>query len=143
MPIATFQKFYVVSLDLLLAKHNFESDDIRLYLTNTAPNAVTHKVKSDLAEITAGNGYAAGGVPLPIDAVTQANGVADVSLDEVTITITAVDGPIGQFQHVVCYNNTHATKPLISSFSYPLSITLLAGETFTLPLPASLFTGGL
>ena len=142
MPSAAYQRFNVSSLDVLLGKHNFASDVFKVYLTNVAPNAATHGVKADIAEIAAGNGYTAGGLVIPIDAVTQTNGVGDVSTDESTLQIVAAGGSIGPFRYAVAYNDTHASDPLLSFFDYGSSVTVQSAENFAIPLPASLFTGG-
>lgn len=50
--------------DLGLGVHNLDTGALKVYLTNAAPNAATHTVKADLAEIGAGNGYTAGGADI-------------------------------------------------------------------------------
>lgn len=141
MPSAAFTKFDNAILDMANAKHNFGSHTFKVYLSNAAPNHATNNVKSNVAEITAGNGYTAGGYAVTLDAVTQTGGVLDVSTNEATITITASGGSIGPFRYVVLYNDTDAGDALLASFDYGSVITVQDGETFDIVLPASLFTG--
>ena len=58
--MATFNKFNQFVQDLANGKHNLGSNSLNVMLTNTAPVA-TNQVLTDLTEITAGNGYTAGG----------------------------------------------------------------------------------
>ena len=45
--------------------HNFSSDTLKIALTNTAPSAANTQL-TDLTEITAGNGYTAGGFAITV-----------------------------------------------------------------------------
>ena len=58
--MAAFNKFNIFTKDLLNGVHNFGSNTFKVMLTNTAPTAA-NAVKADLTDITAGNGYTAGG----------------------------------------------------------------------------------
>ncbi len=60
--MASFNKFNQFAEDLGLGVHNLNTDTLKVYLTNAAPDAAADLVKADLAEISAGNGYTAGGV---------------------------------------------------------------------------------
>lgn len=108
-------------------------------LSNTAPNAATHTVKADAAEIAAGNGYTAGGADTQNDG-TRTGGTLTVT--GVDIVWTAAGGTIGPFRYAILYNDTPTVPadPLIGWYDYGSSITLANGETFTLDFGASLFT---
>jgi hypothetical protein len=58
--VATFNKFNQFVQDLATKVHNLNSDTIKVMLSNTAPVA-TNSVKANITEITAANGYPAGG----------------------------------------------------------------------------------
>jgi len=135
--MATFQKFQVTMQDMLLAKHNFDSNVYKFMLSNTAPLA-TNTVKANLTEVAAGNGYLAGG-PVIGTSVTRALGVSSV-VPSADITITASGGSIGPFRYVTFYNDTTAGKPLVSFFDYGSSITLNNGENFVIDSASTLFT---
>ena len=59
--MATFFKFQDFSEQLIRGIHDFDAHTFKVYLSNAAPSASADAVKADLAEITAGNGYTAGG----------------------------------------------------------------------------------
>ena len=91
-------------------------------LTNTAPVA-TNNVKADLTEISAGNGYTAGGSTLATStaAVSGTTNKASVTSD---VTITAT-GAIGPFRYVVMYDDTPTAPadPLQAWWDYGSSIS--------------------
>ena len=99
-------------------------------LTNSAPTAATNKIKGDITDITAGNGYTAGGNALTISAPTQSSGTVK-PIPSVDITITAGGGTIGPFRYAVVYNDTQTTpvKPLVCYFDYGSNLTLNSGES--------------
>ena len=142
MPQAAFQQFDNTILDMARKKHDFLTDTYKVYLTNATPNAATHTVKADVAEIAAGNGYTAGGYAVTVDAVTQTGGVLDVSTNDATITLTAAGGNIAPFRYAVLYNDTEAGDAVVSFYDYGSTVTVQEGETFDIVLPASIFTGG-
>jgi hypothetical protein len=127
--MATYNKFNIFSTDLVNAAHHFGSHTFKVMLTNTAPVA-TNAVLTDLTEITAGNGYTAGGTA---SVCTQTNSSGTLKLTSANVTFTAAGGSIGPFRYAVFYNSsqTSPAKPLISWFDYGSSVTLNSGETFT------------
>lgn len=131
--MATVSKFDSFVEALMEKKHDLGADTLKLLLTNTAPLA-TNSVKADLTEITPGNGYAAGGPPVPITSSSQTGGVYKLIGNDVVITAAA--GPIGPFRYVVLYNDTAASKELIGWWDYASPITLADTETFTVDFSA-------
>lgn len=127
--MATYTKFNQFTRDLIAGVHNFDTNTIKLMLTNSAPLA-TNTIKSNLTEITAGNGYTAGGPTVTVVAST-ATGTAKVTATDVVIT--AAGGSIGPFRYVAIYNDTPTSPvdPLIGFYDYGSSITLADTETFT------------
>lgn len=111
---------------------------IKVYLSNVAPDAAADDVKADLAEISAGNGYTAGGADTQND-LSEASGTATVTA--VDVTITASGGSIAQFRYVVAYDDTHASDALVGAWDYGSGLTLTDGESFTIDFGGnSLFT---
>jgi hypothetical protein len=115
------------------------TDTLKVLLSNTAPNAATHAVKADAAEIGAGNGYAAGGVDIDNDGTRATNVVTVTAVDK---TITAAGGTIGPFRYAILYNDTPSSPldPLLGYWDYGSPITLADTESFTLDFGASLLT---
>lgn len=110
------------------AGHQLATNTLKVMLTNVAPVA-TNNIKANLTEISAGNGYTAGGTQATQVTSTQAAGVYKLVLADVVFT--ASGGSIGPFRYAVLYNDTHASDALIGWWDYGQSITLASGETFT------------
>jgi hypothetical protein len=125
--MATFFKFQDFSEQLIRGIHDFDAHTFKVYLTNAAPSASLDALKADLAEITAGNGYTAGGNATTIT-LAEVTGTTTVSGTEVVFTAT---GAVGPFQYAVLYNDTAASKNLVGAWDYGSSISLATGETFT------------
>ena len=125
--MATFFKFQDFSEQLIRGIHDFDAHTFKVYLSNAAPSASLDALKADLAEITAGNGYTAGGNATTIT-LAEVTGTTTVSGTEVVFTAT---GAVGPFQYAVLYNDTAASKNLVGAWDYGSSISLATGETFT------------
>jgi hypothetical protein len=136
--MATFNKFQQFAEDLGLGVHNLNTGTLRVYLSNTAPNAATMAVKADLAEIAGGNGYTALGEDIQ-NGYTETGGTGTVTGVDVVWTAT---GAVGPFRYVVLYNDTPTSPadPLIGWWDYGSSISLANGETFTTDFGASVLT---
>lgn len=136
--MATFNKFQDFVEQLGLGKHNLNTDTLKVYLSNEAP-LVGDTVKADIAEISAGNGYTAGGADTQ-NVWSESGGTGScVGTD---VVWTASGGTIGAFRYVILYNDTQTSPadPLIGWWDYGSAITLNDGETFTVDFGASMFT---
>ena len=135
--MASFNKFNIFVQDIGNGVHNLSSNACKVMLTNTSPTA-SNAVFADLTEIAAGNGYTAGGNTASITSYTQTSGTAKLILAD-PATWTASGGSIGPFRYAVLYNSTPTSplKPLIGYWDYGSSVTLAAGETFTVDLDQS------
>lgn len=138
--MATFNKFQQFVEDLGDGVHSLKAagHTLKFYLSNAAPNAATHAVKADIAEITNQNGYTA-----PVDIQNDASeSGGTLTVTAVDATVTASGGTVGPFQYVVIYNEdpTSPADPLIGWYDYGSAITLNDGESFTVDFGASLFT---
>jgi hypothetical protein len=134
--MATFNKFHSFVEALAEKVHNLGSDTLKVYLSNATPSASADLVKADLAEISAGNGYTAGGNQAAISSSSQTSGTYKLVLAD-PATWTASGGSIGPFQYAVLYNDTAANDELIGWWDYGSAVTLNAGETFTVDFDAS------
>lgn len=126
--MAAGSKFNSFSEALAEKVHNLGSDTLKVMLTNSAPLA-TNTVKANLTEISAGNGYTAGGTQATTSSSAQTSGTYKLVLADVTWT--ASGGSIGPFRYASLYNDTATNDELIASWDYGSSLTLAAGETFT------------
>ena len=128
--MAAYNKFQNFVEDLCEAVHNLSTDQLNIYLSNTAPDAAADAVKADLAEIAGGNGYTAGGEDTQN---TGAEAAGTYTLTGTKVVWTAAGGAIAQFRYVVLYNQSTAVlaDPLIGWWDYGSALDLAAGETFT------------
>lgn len=125
--------------DLCEKVHNLDTDTLKVYLCNTAPNVATHKVKADLAEITTTTDNPAGGKD--IQAVTsRTGGVTTVSGSDITWAWTVGSGT-GTFRYLVLYNDTATNDPLVGYWDYGTTFNANEpGESFLLDLGSSFLT---
>jgi hypothetical protein len=134
--MAAFQKFNQFVEDVAHKVHDLETDTLKVMLTNTAP-AAANAVKGDITEISAGNGYTAGGTQAVQSASEQTSGTYKLTVGDVTFT--ASGGSIGPFRYVVLYNDTPASPadPLIGYWDYGSNVTITDGNSFTVDMSAA------
>ena len=136
--MAAFNKFDQFVKDLIDGVHLMATADhlLKYYLSDTAPSQTLDLIKTDLLEITAENGYPAGGKDIQND--TSKSG-ATSSLTAVDDTVTASGGTVGPFRYIVNYNDTPATPldPLINWWDRGASLTLQDGESHTVDFAAT------
>lgn len=128
MPAPT--KFSIFPENLGKGVHNLLTNTLKVMLTNTAP-VIGNTVKANLTEIAAANGYVAGGAAAVVTSFAQTAGVAKLVLADTTV-VTAT-GAVGPFRYAVLYDDTPTSPadPLIAFIDHGSSITLAAGETYT------------
>jgi hypothetical protein len=126
--MATFNKFNSFTLALASGVHNLSSDSLYVMLTNNQPSA-SNQTTSDITEISAGNGYSAGGSQAALVSINQSGGVTKLTLANAGL-ISASGGTIGPFRYAVLYNSTASGKPLIGWFDYGSALTLADGQQF-------------
>ena len=139
--MAAFNKFqdFVEQLGKGVHQLHAAGHTLRVYLSNTTPDTALDAVKADLAEISGGNGYTAGGEDTQND-YTETTGTGScVGTD---IVWTASGGSIASFRYSVLFNDTPAAPadPLIGWWDYGSSIAPASGETFTVDFGSSMFT---
>lgn len=122
--MATYNKFDSFVEALAEKVHNLGSDQLVVALTNSAPVA-TNTVLANITEITYTN--------LSTRNITTASSAQTSGTYKLVLTdlVLTASGAVGPFQYVVIYNNTATNKELICWFNYGSSISLAAGETFT------------
>lgn len=130
--MVAYNKYQDFVEQVLIAKHNFTAagDVFKIYLSNVAPTATDTSKPGSATEITAGNGYTAGGEDTQ-NTLAEASGTATVTGTKVVWT--AAGSTIGPFRYVVFYNDTQ-TSPndaLVAWWDHGTSVTLQIGETFT------------
>lgn len=132
-----YNKFNIFVKDLGLKIHDFSSDTLKIMLTNSAPSA-TNTVIANITEISAGNGYPAGGLTVANVTWNQASGTASLAGDDVVLT--ASGGSVGPYRYAVLYNSTAASGNLIGWYDYGSANTTLSSNTFTIDFSVTIFT---
>ena len=140
--MAVYNKFNDFTEQLNRGSHNFGSNVYKVMLTNVAPTAA-NAAKADITEISAGNGYTAGGNTTTIT-VSETSGTTTITGTAVAFNAT---GAMATFRYAVLYNDTTATpvnKPLVAWWDYTSAVNLLSGESFTVRFnntdPGTIFT---
>ena len=132
--MATFNKFYPFVEAIAEKVHNLGTDTLKVMLTNTAP-VNTNSVKTDITEISAGNGYTAGGNTATQTSSSQTSGTYTLVLAD-PASWTASGGSIATFRYAVLYNDTAASKNLIGWWDYGSAVSLASGDSFTVDFDA-------
>jgi len=128
MPAAT--KFNQYSEDLAKGVHVHGTHTLKLMATLTAP-VTTNTVKANLTEISAGNGYTAGGATVTITTSSQSSGTFTLAGNQVVFT--ASGGAIANFRYLALYNDTPTSPadPLIQFWDYGSTLTLNDTDSLT------------
>ena len=126
--MAAYNKFQDFVEQLCTAKHDFTAAGhvFKVYASNAVPSASLDAVKADLAEITAQNGYPAGGSDVQ-NTLSEAAGTATVAGTDVVWTAAA--GSFGPLQYIALYNDTQTSPvdPLVAWWDYGSAVTVLDG----------------
>lgn len=139
--MAAYNKFQDFTEQQIIGTHDWDANVFKIMLVNSPAPIATNTIKANLTEITAGNGYVAGGTATTIT-VSEASGTTTVQGTEVVFS--ASGGSIGPFQYAVLYNDTAASKNLVAWWDYGSAVTLNAGDSFTVKFnntnPGTIFT---
>jgi hypothetical protein len=141
MPTSSYNKFQDFTEQLVEGIHDWDAHTFKVYLSNATPSASLDAIKTDLAEISAGNGYTAGGATTTI---TTSESAGTTTVQGTQVSWTASGGSIGPFQYAALYNDTAASDNLVAWFDYGSALTLADGESLTIKFnnatPGTIFT---
>ena len=126
--MATWTKFHSYAARLAQGQLNLATDSIKLALSNSAPNVATGAVLTDITQISAGNGYVAGGFALAGSAITDVSGLWTRDFSD--LVVTASGGAIADFRYPILFDDTIANDPLIAFSDLGAVISLSDGESY-------------
>ena len=138
--MATFQLFHEFKKYLGDGTIDLDTHTFKVMLSNTAPTVGTNTIKSDITEISAGNGYTAGGATLT--SVTWAetgSGTGVWRWTSADFSWTASGGSIATFQYIVIYDDSVASpvKPLVGYWDYGSALSVTVGNSFASSIGAN------
>ena len=128
--MAAFNK-YQKGVEALVEGINAGSDVWKVALSNRTPVVASDTNLASAVEISAGNGYTAGGNTAATVSSTETSGTYKLVLTS-PATWTASGGSIGPFQYAILYDST--TDNLIGYWDYGSAVTLSDGESFSVVL---------
>lgn len=128
--MASFNK-YQKGVEALVEGINAGSDVWKVALSNRTPVVASDTNLASAEEISATNGYTAGGNTAATSSSTETSGTYKLVLTSPDAW-TATGGSMGPFQYAILYDST--TDNLIGYWDYGSAVTLSVGETFTVVL---------
>jgi hypothetical protein len=105
--------------DVAEGKHALATHQLRVALSNTAPDAAADAVLADITEISYAN---CSSRDVTVDSSSQSGGIYTLVLED--LTLTATGGTVGPFRYVVLYNATTSGGPLIAYMDIGSSRTI-------------------
>jgi hypothetical protein len=136
--VATFTFFHEFKNNIANGSIDLDTDSFKWALSNTAPNAADDDAFADITEISAGNGYTAGGTALANVSwaeTSAGSGTWRFSADDTVFT--ASGGSIGPFRYIILYDDTHASDLLVGYLDFGSEVTVTDGNTFTIDVGAN------
>jgi hypothetical protein len=130
--MASAVKFQPFVQALAHKEHDLETDQLVIALTSNSNNpAVTVAVLGSVTEISYTNCSSRN---VTTSSSGQTSGTYTLVLTDLTLTAS---GTVGPFQHVILYNDTHASDGLIMKWDYGSEVTLASSETFDIDFAAT------
>lgn len=129
--MASFTKIDSFVEKLAEKSFNLGSDTLTVALTNTAHTSTWSQL-SELTQVSYTN--------LSTRAITTASSAQTAGTYKLTLTdlvLTSTGGITGPFRYVYIYDDTATNDELIGYYDYGSSITLQAGDTFTIDFDGS------
>jgi len=138
MALLSAIKFYSFTKNMAQGVYNFDvSETIKVALSNVEPTVATDTDFTDITEISAGDGYTAGGEALTVSSAAQSGGLFSF-VTSGTITWTST-GTIGPFQYVPIYDDDATNDELMFYYDIGTEVTLNNTDTYSIDFGVTLF----
>lgn len=121
-----FNTFEAFVADIHNKVHNLSSDQLKVALTNTAPDSAGDAVLADITEISYTNLSSRN---ITTVSSTQSGGVYKLIVSDLVLTAS---GAVGPFRYIVIYNDTAGSKNLIGWADYGSNWTMQDQDTLTI-----------
>ena len=124
-------------IDILGTTAGANIDLFYVALTTDTPDAANDDELADLTEITAINGYTAGGKDIGLQATRTGDTITFTAID---VTWVATSGNLGNAacRYFPYYDFTHANKKLVAWWDYGNVFAVGSGESLTLDFGTTL-----
>lgn len=130
--MAAFTKFEKFIEALAEKKHNLGSDQLKIALSNSLPDAATAGELADITEIDYTNLSAR---ELTTLSSAQTSGTYKLILYNLVLTAS---GAVGPFRYIIIYNDTASNDDLIGYYYYGSAISMVSGEDLTIAFDGTL-----
>ena len=118
----TYNKINAFVADQANKVHNLGSDQLTVFLTDSAPVA-TNITQISYTNLSTRN--------LTVTASTQSSGTYKLVANQLTLTAS---GAVAQFRYVGIYNSTASGGPLIAWYDYGSEVNMVNTDTFVVAL---------
>lgn len=118
---------------------NLQGDSFKIALSNTAPDSAADDDFADIAEISAGNGYTAGGISISVASSAQSSGTYTLAFTDLSPALEAT-GTVGPFRYLVLYDDTHASDALVGYWDIGSALTFGNGDAMSFNFDAATIT---
>lgn len=123
--MASFQKFNAFVEALAEGKHDLSADQLKVALSNTAPNAA-NSVLADITQISYTN---LSSRDLTVASSSQTSGLYKLVINDLVLTAS---GSVPTFRYVILYNDTALNDELIGFYDIGVTVTMVNLDTFTI-----------
>jgi hypothetical protein len=128
MPVAPITHFDTLAEDLPHGLHAWNTNPLKLVLTNTEPVAASDTVLADIVQITTAGGYPTGGYDVDLVNSGQSAGIYALIVYDFTITATgaAMDG----WRFATLYNSVNNRLICYWTYNPTVPIIINVGESY-------------
>jgi hypothetical protein len=125
---SAFRKFDSFVAACAHGVHHLNIDSLKVMLSDVSP-VRSDSFAADIIEISSGNGYVVGGLPVVVLSSSQTLGLYKLVLDT-PVDLVASGGSIAQFRYTILYNDDAANDELIGWWDEGTEVILVDTDIF-------------